>query len=130
MFADFEGQRRVAETFTEFYRISTVFLGLDHGFSDKGPPILFETMVFELEEKIVNWDGKEFITHEDVEMNRYASWDDAITGHKATVSRMQRREAAAKVQATFATTMSKLPKVRKKDQTAKNDQTVKGGNDE
>lgn len=27
-------------------RVSTVFLGLDHNFTGKGPPILFETMVF------------------------------------------------------------------------------------
>jgi hypothetical protein len=26
--------------------VSTVFLGLDHGFSGDGPPILFETMAF------------------------------------------------------------------------------------
>jgi hypothetical protein len=26
--------------------VSTVFLGLDHNFSGKGPPILWETMVF------------------------------------------------------------------------------------
>ena len=27
-------------------RVSTVFLGLDHNFAQKGPPILWETMVF------------------------------------------------------------------------------------
>jgi hypothetical protein len=26
--------------------VSTVFLGLDHGFGDDGPPVLFETMIF------------------------------------------------------------------------------------
>lgn len=26
--------------------VSTVFLGLDHNFSDDGPPLLFETMLF------------------------------------------------------------------------------------
>jgi len=26
--------------------VSTVFLGLDHNFSSKGPPVVFETMVF------------------------------------------------------------------------------------
>jgi len=29
------------------YFISTVFLGFNHGFDEKKPPILFETMVFE-----------------------------------------------------------------------------------
>ena len=28
-------------------RISTVFLGIDHSWGDKGPPVLFETMIFE-----------------------------------------------------------------------------------
>jgi hypothetical protein len=27
-------------------KVSTVFLGLDHSFSEDGPPILWETMVF------------------------------------------------------------------------------------
>lgn len=27
-------------------RISTVFMGIDHNWSDKGPPILWETMAF------------------------------------------------------------------------------------
>lgn len=30
-------------------RISTVFLGLDHRFGGEGPPILFETMIFDSE---------------------------------------------------------------------------------
>ncbi len=38
--------RRVDETICENGRISTVFLGLDHNYSDEGPPILWETMVF------------------------------------------------------------------------------------
>src|SRR5215469_5778666 len=37
--------RRVDETFIGKYRVSTVFLGLDHRFG-KGKPILFETMIF------------------------------------------------------------------------------------
>jgi len=38
--------RRVAETNIESIRVSTVFLGIDHNFGDKGPPVLFETMIF------------------------------------------------------------------------------------
>lgn len=29
------------------FRVSTVFLGLDHGFGIGGPPLLFETMIFD-----------------------------------------------------------------------------------
>lgn len=41
-----EVQRRVARVVTaNGYRVSTVFLGTDHGY-DNGEPILFETMIF------------------------------------------------------------------------------------
>ena len=51
--------------------VSTVFLGLDHNFMGKGPPIVFESMVF----------GGPF-NHE---MWRYATWDEAVTGHERLV---------------------------------------------
>jgi hypothetical protein len=38
-------ERHVMETFVGPFRVSTVFLGLDHSFSG-GRPILFETMTF------------------------------------------------------------------------------------
>lgn len=49
-------------------QVSTVFLGLDHNYSQKGPPILFETMIF----------GGKY----DQEMRRYATWEEAEEGHK------------------------------------------------
>lgn len=55
--------------------VSTVFLGLDHRHFGRGPPILFETMVF----------GPPGNTDIDQSMWRYASWDDAETGHRAAV---------------------------------------------
>lgn len=53
--------------------VSTVFLGLDHRHGGKGPPIVFESMLF------VNGHSEE--------MERYSSWDDAEIGHKAFVRR-------------------------------------------
>ncbi len=38
--------RHVANDIVDGYRVSTVFLGIDHRFGDDGPPLLFETMVF------------------------------------------------------------------------------------
>jgi hypothetical protein len=67
-------KRRVAGTeVTDEVRVSTVFLGLDHRFMGDGPPLLFETMIFGGPEPIdqATW--------------RYASWDDAQTGHAAAV---------------------------------------------
>jgi hypothetical protein len=48
-----------------FSVVSTVFLGIDHGFGDD--PILFETMVF----------GGEY----DGIQKRYSTWDEAVEGH-------------------------------------------------
>ena len=53
--------------------VSTVFIGLDHRFLGKGPPLLFETMIFGGPEEI------------DQYQRRYSSWDDAQTGHAAAV---------------------------------------------
>lgn len=50
-------------------RISTVFLGMDHGFH--GEPLLFETMIF----------GGEH----DMYQERYSTYDQAEKGHKVAV---------------------------------------------
>lgn len=41
-----EYDRAVKKTQVGSYEVSTVFLGIDHNWSDEGPPVLFETMVF------------------------------------------------------------------------------------
>lgn len=51
-------------------RVSTVFLGLDHGWGD-GPPVLWETMTFGLRADEPQW--------------RYTSKADAIVGHARAV---------------------------------------------
>jgi hypothetical protein len=62
--------RQVADSMQGDVRVSTVFLGLDHGFGD-GPPVLFETMVF------INGSGGD--------MERYCTWDEAVEGHQRMV---------------------------------------------
>lgn len=59
--------RRVAMTEVAGYRVSTVFLGIDHQFGD-GPPLIFETMVFE---------GRE-----DVWSERCSTWEQAEEMHE------------------------------------------------
>ena len=56
--------------------VSTVFLGLDHGWADGGP-LLFETMVFGRTDR---WDGFCW---------RYATWDEAAAGHAAVLKRLR-----------------------------------------
>jgi len=65
--------RRVALDDIDGIEISTVFLGLDHNYQLQGPPILFETMVFDDSEH----GGS---------MRRYATWDEAETGHRWVVN--------------------------------------------
>lgn len=65
-------ERRVgSDTFTnmagEEINVSTVFLALDHAFSQEAGPILFETMIF----------GGE----QDQWQRRYRTWADAEFGH-------------------------------------------------
>lgn len=62
--------------------VSTVFLGLDHGWRDpdsKEPykPVLWESMTFP-------WYGR---AGEDRDMDRYTSYADAVAGHKRMVRR-------------------------------------------
>jgi hypothetical protein len=77
-FEDMEN-RRVAETLIGSARISTVFLGLDHNFGGEGPPLLFESMIFE---------GPEDLNEREV---RYATWDEATAGHQELVQIVSER---------------------------------------
>lgn len=53
-------------------RISTVFLGMDHRWSNDGPPLLFETMIFEGEH-----DGYQ---------TRCSTWEEAKVMHDEAVA--------------------------------------------
>lgn len=72
--------RRVKEDFVNGYRISTVFLGIDHRFSVayKRFPILFETMVFDKG------------SYDDLRCERYSHWEEAEAGHKKMVAKVKK----------------------------------------
>ena len=65
--------RHVARDKVGDVKVSTVFLGLDHRFGDKGPPLLFETMIF---------GGPH-----DGYQERYATWAEAERGHAVAVKK-------------------------------------------
>lgn len=69
--------RRVAYTDTGESRISTIFLGMDHAFSEQEPPILYETMIF---------GGLH-----DQYQQRYATRAEALAGHAVAVTLVQSR---------------------------------------
>lgn len=56
--------------------VSTVFLGLDHRFGCDGPPLLFETMVFD-------------DYGDDGTQERYSTWAEAEAGHQRIVAEKQ-----------------------------------------
>ena len=78
-----EGTRRVAETDVEGFRVSTVFLGLDHSWSG-GPPLIFESMVFSATTKFNEIAQREF--HEELDQRRYSTYAQAMAGHEAMVA--------------------------------------------
>src|SRR5687767_4699324 len=68
--------RKVAQTdLPSGPKVSTVFIGLDHDFTGKGPPQVFETMIFE-EGPLDSW------------CQRYATWQEAEAGHASVVLRL------------------------------------------
>ena len=67
--------RAVAKDSIGGSEVSTVFLGLDHSFVEGGPPLVFETVVFDGE-----FDG---------EMDRYSTWDEAVKGHNSMVEKVK-----------------------------------------
>jgi len=73
-----EGWRVKQETLPNGRWVSTVFLGIDHGFGD-GPPVLFETMVFPNEDDF-----------SELDCERYCTWAEAEEGHKALVEKWLR----------------------------------------
>ena len=78
-FGDVRGDRlmdycRVASTLVGEVWVSTVWLGIDHGFRSDGPPIIFETMVFGGGDTYDGW------------QDRYATEADALAGHQGVVA--------------------------------------------
>lgn len=60
--------------------VSTVWIGMDHNFSDQGPPLIFESMVFRESE-----DGETDLT--EVTSRRYATEAEAREGHAQLVKK-------------------------------------------
>lgn len=69
-------QRRVAWDKVGDFTISTVFLGINHQYFD-GPPLVFETMVFEGDSR------------DELECYRYSTWAEAMAGHAAIKAKLE-----------------------------------------
>jgi hypothetical protein len=67
------------ETLPNGRYVSTVWLGIDHRFGDDGPPLIFETMLFDAK------DSKGL--GEDLDMDRYSTHEEAVAGHQRMVEK-------------------------------------------
>lgn len=77
--------RRLALTsISPTIEVSTVFLGLDHDWSAAGPPLLFETMVFQ-----DNTETPDTRTALDEFTERWSTYHDAEQGHEAVCARVR-----------------------------------------
>lgn len=68
--------RRVADDIVGDYRVSTVHLVIDHSHTP-GPPLIFETMVFQKSEDLVG---------DEMYCERYATEAEATAGHTRIVA--------------------------------------------
>jgi hypothetical protein len=87
-------ERKVAETFTELMWISTVFLGTDYNFLDDGPPVLWETMVFDKHPHTREIFGELREVFDDHDCWRWNSLEEAKEGHARIVMDIIRTEQA------------------------------------
>jgi hypothetical protein len=71
-----EERRQLADDHVGGHRVSTIFLLLDHRHLGGGPPLLFETMVFDEHGRMTG------------EQHRYSTYDDALAGHQTTLRRL------------------------------------------
>jgi len=80
--------RRIALDVIGTARVSTVWLGIDHNFGMHGPPIIFETMVFDMPD---GWTASGDIAGvwEDRGCWRYATEEEARAGHEAVCAELR-----------------------------------------
>jgi hypothetical protein len=64
----------IGNDYIDDVRISTVWLGLNHNFSGLGPPLIFETMLFGLDEEVDEYQW------------RYSTKEAALAGHDQAVA--------------------------------------------
>jgi hypothetical protein len=67
-------EQRVRLTRVGKYKVSTVFLGLDHRFHGSGPPIVFETMIFTRKHEAIDY------------QKRCATWREAERQHEEAIA--------------------------------------------
>lgn len=75
----FVGQATIVTDAGTKYRVSTVWLGMDHGYHPDSRPVIFETMVF------IDEAGSDAVSWVDHYQDRYCTEAEAKAGHQAMV---------------------------------------------
>jgi len=76
-----ESKRRILrQEYIGDYWISTVHIGIDHGWHSERP-LIFETMVFK--------GGSPERLGDDVETRRYSTWQEALAGHEELLNEVR-----------------------------------------
>ena len=78
-FEKFDNRKVAQETLFNGLDVSTIFLGIDHDFSSGEIPILFESMVFDK-------------NREELDCQRYTTWEQAVNGHKELVEKWSKEK--------------------------------------
>lgn len=89
------GASRIAETFTRYHHVSTIFLGASNPSFVRGRPVLFETIISGRKLEVVELDSRGFSLNLEGDRRRYASWEKAVSGHNTIVRRCRKLEAVA-----------------------------------
>lgn len=102
-------ERHIAHTEVGEFMVSTIFLGLDHGWAPYGrTPILFETMVYgpPVEEEIL---GKKRMMRQFLDYQpRYSTYDEAEAGHHAMCAQITRLLANSEAVTAKALSQAKI----------------------
>jgi len=75
---EYNDYARVALNRIGRFKISTVWIGLDHSFGTGSKPLIFESMVFDMKD-LKEFNGKTF--PESIEQRRYSTFIQALLGH-------------------------------------------------
>jgi len=83
----------VAQHWVRGWKVSTVWLGIDHNFTRQGPPVIFETMIFAPKDVTIGreeppWDVAGIMADLDQYQERYATETAAQAGHDRALAAM------------------------------------------
>jgi hypothetical protein len=99
--------RTIARTRVGPIEVSTVFLGLDHGF--RGRVQLFETMCFGAQDKMVKIGKRARLMRSDLNyQDRYETWDEAEKGHQRAIE--WAKAELTKIDTAMKVTNADIPK--------------------